>query len=138
MGLPIFIKIILGIEVLLVSAGLTFHRINREPKVIRFLFIISAIISIVGLFGILGLSYDIETLFYTLMFGPILFFSIYQGLRYYHKKRTGIEPIISSNSSYDNIEGRNVSSGDYLFTFSLLILTALSLFGLGCLFELIR
>nr|WP_319998874.1 hypothetical protein [uncultured Draconibacterium sp.] len=130
MKIPIFIIIILGIIVLLISTPFAYYRIVRDPKAIRFSFIISSIIAVVGLLGLLGLLYQIETIIYVFMFSPLLFFSIYQTLRYFYKKDTGREPVSTYASNFDFTDGRGMYIGDYIFNFLLLILTIAGIFGL--------
>jgi len=129
--MPILIIILLGLSLLLVSISFAYYRIVREPKAIGLSFVLSSLIAIAGLIGRLGLLYKVEMFLYTFMFGPILFFTIYQLLRYFYKKSIGKEPVTSYATDFDIYDGRRVTSGDYMFTFLLLILTFVGLFGLN-------
>ncbi|WP_027586015.1 hypothetical protein [Prolixibacter bellariivorans] len=130
MKIPIFIMIVLGICVLLISTPFAYYRIVRDTKGIKFSFIVSSIIAIIGVFGLLGVLYKIETILYVFMFSPLIFFSIYQTLRYFYKKDTGREPVSTYASNFDFTDGRGMFVGDYIFNFLLLILTIAGIFGL--------
>lgn len=130
MKIPIFIIIVLGICVLLISTPFAFYRTVRDTKGIKFSFIVSSIIAIIGVLGLLGVLYKIETILYVFMFSPLIFFSIYQTLRCFYKKDTGREPVSTYASNFDFTDGRGMFVGDYIFNFLLLILTIAGIFGL--------
>ena len=130
MKIPIFIIIILGVSMLLISSPTAYYRIVRDPKAIKFSFVISSIIAIIGVLGLVGLLYQAEKILYVFMFSPLLYFSLYQTLRYFYKKDTGREPVSTYLSNFDFTDGRGMFIGDYIFNFLLLILTIAGIFGL--------
>ena len=130
MKIPIFIIVVLGLSVLLISTPFAFYRIVRDTKAIKFSFIVSSIIAIIGVLGLLGVLYQTEMILYVFMFSPLLFFIVYHTLRYFYKKDTGREPVSTYASNFDFTDGRGMFIGDYIFNFLLLILTIAGIFGL--------
>jgi len=119
------IKIILGICLLLVSISFSYYRIVREKRLIIASFLLSFILSFFGVLGRLGYLYHTDTIIYTFMFGPLIYYTIFHGLRYFYKKDTGNEPIFTYVSKYDFSDAtrRIVTRADIVFTLLLLTLT---------------
>lgn len=138
MNTALTIKIILGICLLLVSISFGYNKIVREKRLIIASFLLSFILSFFGVLGILGDLYHTNTVIYTFMFGPLIYFTIFQGLRYFYKKDTGNEPIITYVSKYDFSDGsrRIVTRADTIFTLLLLILTVCAIIFLNFILSL--
>ena len=125
MNSPLTIKIILGICLLLVSISFGYNKIVREKKLIIASLFLSTILCLFGILGLLGYLYQTEIIIYTFMFGPVIYYTIFLVLRYFYKKDTGNEPILTYVSKYEFSDGfrRKVTRADIVFTLLLLTLT---------------
>lgn len=130
MKIPIFIIVVLVICILLISAPVSFYKIVRDPRAIKCTFVISFIIAVIGVLGLCGILYQVERILYVFMFTPVLYFTIYQTLRFLYKKDTGREPVSTYMSNFDFTDRRGMFVGDYIFNFLLMILTLTGIFGL--------
>lgn len=138
MNTQLTIRIILGICILLVSISFGYYRIVREKRLIIASLILSTILGLLGVMGRLGYLYHTDAIIYTFMFGPLIYFTIFQGLRYFYRKDSGKEPIITYASKYDYSDGnkRIVTRADIVFTLLLLILTFCAIFFLDFILNL--
>jgi len=129
MNSPLTIKIILGICLLLVTISFVYNKIGRVKILIIASLVFSSILSLFGISGLLGYLYNTEKIIYILMFCPVIYFTIFQGLRYFYRKDTGNEPILTYISKYDFSDGfkRIVSRADIVFTLLLLSLTIIAI-----------
>ena len=138
MDTQLTIKIILGICILLVLISFGYYRIVREKRLIIASLLLSTILGFWGVIGRLGYLYHTDTIVYTFMFGPLIYFTIFQGLRCFYKKDTGNEPIITYASKYDFSDGnrRIVTRADIIFTLLLLALTFCGIYFLNFILNL--